>query len=165
MWWIPGNSCKSLLHDCAIRPRRREGAHVLQIAGRETLHVRERLAQVGGQAVDHLRSPTRALLAIEDHPPDVPIEQDHRRVGGQDDAQALLSDARLDGGERRGIVLGQRCARRGRGEAGFGPGAAPCEPALGIPSALTSQIRAPSGWRRWLRPASWPRPAARAAPL
>ncbi len=34
---IPGDLCKHLLHNLAIGPSRREGAHVFQIAGRKPL--------------------------------------------------------------------------------------------------------------------------------
>ena len=44
---VPGDLCKRLLHNRTVGPRRGEGAHVLEVARRETLHVGEGLAQVG----------------------------------------------------------------------------------------------------------------------
>jgi hypothetical protein len=107
--------CSKLLHDCPLGPGGREGPHVLEIPRRKALHVDKGLAQVGGEAVDHLGSPAGAFLAVEDHPAEVPVQQHHRRIGGEDDAQPLLLDALLDLGERLGIVArhpGQRWGYR-----------------------------------------------------
>jgi hypothetical protein len=102
--WNQGIRAANLLHNCQVGPGRREGAHVLEVARRETLHVGKGSAQVGGEAVDYLGAPAGALLPIEDHSADVPVEQDHRRVGGQDDAKPLLLDALLDLPERLRIA-------------------------------------------------------------
>jgi hypothetical protein len=53
----PGNLCSKLLHNCPVGPRRREGAHVLEIARRESLHVGKGVEQISGQAVDHPGTP------------------------------------------------------------------------------------------------------------
>jgi len=68
---IPWDLCKSLLHNCPLCPRRGKRAHVLEIARRESLYVGGCLAQVRSQPVDHLGSPARAILPLEDHPAEV----------------------------------------------------------------------------------------------
>jgi hypothetical protein len=57
---VPGDLCKRPLHNCSVGPRGREGAHVPEVARRKSFHVRVGITQVGGQAVDDFRSPTRA---------------------------------------------------------------------------------------------------------
>ena len=109
---IPGDLCKSLLHDCPLRPCRSEGAHVFEVARREALHVGERLAQVRGQPVDDLRTPAFAFLPVEDDAADVPVVQDHRCVGGEDDPQALLLDVPLDLSEGLRVAARQLRTRR-----------------------------------------------------
>ncbi len=107
----PGNLCKRLLHNCSVGPRGRKSAHVLEVARREATHVGVRFAEVRCQAVDHLRSPPLVLLAREDHAPDVPVQQDHGRARGHDDAEALLLDAPFDLLGRPIAALGARLGR------------------------------------------------------
>lgn len=76
---VSGYLCKRLLHNCAFRPSCGKRAHVFQVAGREAFHIRERLAQVGRQAIDDLRAPARALLSVKDRPSNVPIEKELER--------------------------------------------------------------------------------------
>src|SRR6185295_5926675 len=45
----PRQSCSNLLHKWFVAPRGREGAHVLEVAGREALHLGERGAQVSAE--------------------------------------------------------------------------------------------------------------------
>ena len=99
--------CSSLLHDFAVGPGGRKGAHVLEVAGRESSHVRERLPEVVRKAVDGPGAPAFTLLAGENRLADVPVEQHHRLVGGQHDAHAFRADAFLDLNEQRGVVSGQ----------------------------------------------------------
>ena len=63
---VPGDSCKSLLHDCSFRPRGGEGAHVFQIAWRQSPHVRVGSAQVSRKPFDDPCAPACVLLAIQD---------------------------------------------------------------------------------------------------
>jgi hypothetical protein len=57
--------------------------------------------------VDHLHAPPCAILPLENHPADVPVQQHHRGVGGKDNAHQLLLNARLDGGGRGSAVFRQ----------------------------------------------------------
>ena len=140
----PGQLCNDLLHNCAVRPRRGKGAHVLEVARREPLHVGVGLAQVGGEPVDDLGAPAGALLALEDHPADVPVEQHHRRVRRHDDAQPLLLDALLDLAERLGVVARQPGARGGTGKRG---------PLARLPTRGARRNRRPHRVSRGLLPA------------
>jgi hypothetical protein len=141
---VPG-LCKRLLHNCALRPSYGERAHVFQVAGREALHIGERLAQVGCQAIDHLRASARAFLSVGDRPSNVPAEKDHCRIGGQNDAQSFLLDACLDRGECLGVLLRKCCLGRRNRETGFGPGAVASQPGLLLLTCgLTGHSQAPS---------------------
>ena len=66
----------------AVRPSGGEGAHVLEVARRQPPHVREGIAQVVGQTVDHLGTPAFAVLAVQDRPANVPVQQHQRLVRG-----------------------------------------------------------------------------------
>ena len=112
----PGDLCNGALHDFALGPSCGEGAHVLEVAGGESLHVRERLLEVVRKAVDRPRAPAFALLAGENRLADVPVEQHHRVVGGQHDANAFRANALLDLAEQGGVVSGQRSPARRRGD-------------------------------------------------
>jgi hypothetical protein len=142
---VPGYLCKRPLHNRALWPSYGERAHVFQVAGREALHTGERLAQVGRQAIDYFCAPARAFLSVEDRPSNVPVEKDHCRIGGQDDAQSFLLDTYLDRGECSGILLRKRCLGRRNRETGFGPGAATSQPGLLLLTRrLTGHSQAPS---------------------
>lgn len=64
----------SLLDKCLFRPRLGERAHVHEVRPGEAAQVREHLAQVMGQALDHLAAPPLLGLAVEDVPVDLPVE-------------------------------------------------------------------------------------------
>ena len=104
--------CTNARSGQAVRKR----PHVLEVAGREAAHLRERLPQVRGEPIDHLRAPARAILPLQDHPPDVPVEQDHGRVDSEDNPKSLLLDPALDLGERRRIITRQFQPRGRHGE-------------------------------------------------
>jgi hypothetical protein len=61
---VPGDLCKSLLHNCPIWPCGSKRPHVLEVTRRQPPHVREGLAQIAGQPIDHLRTPTRVRLPL-----------------------------------------------------------------------------------------------------
>ena len=113
---VPGDLCKHLLHDFALAPGRGEGAHVLEVAGRESPHVRERLPEVVRKAVDGPGAPAFPLLAGENRLADVPVEQHHRLVGGQHHAHAFRTDALLDLTEQGRVVSGQLSPARRCGD-------------------------------------------------
>ena len=72
----PGQLCSNLLHKFLLRPNLRKPPHVLQIAGRESLHLGECAFEIGRQTVDNLSPPAFALLPVEDVAPDLPVKQD-----------------------------------------------------------------------------------------
>jgi len=114
----PGQLCNDPLHNSAVGPCRGKGAHVLQVSRRKPLHFRVGLTQVRGEAIDDPGSPAGAFLVIQDRPTDVPVQHDHRRVGGQDDTQPLSLDALLDLAERLRIAARQLRTGRRYGERG-----------------------------------------------
>ena len=101
---IPGDLCKCILHNFPVRPCGGERPHVLQVPGRQAVHIGEGFAKVGRKPVYNARPPPFAILTFKDRPPDIPIEQHHGRVRGHDRAQALLLDALLEVAQRLGIV-------------------------------------------------------------
>jgi hypothetical protein len=84
--------------------------------------------------------PARAILSLEDHSADAPVEQDHRRIRGEDDLQAFFLDALLDSAKGVRVVQRQtRLRRRGRKPGPF-PLSTQGEPVLGVATlVLTSQ--------------------------
>ena len=112
----PGDLCNGALHNFALGPGRGEGAHVLEVAGRESPHVRERLPEVVRKAVDGPGAPAFPLLAGENRLADVPVEQHHRLVGGQHNAHAFRADALLDLTEQGRVVSGQLSPARRCGD-------------------------------------------------
>src|SRR5271165_5857170 len=81
---VPGDLCKRRLHNCLVGPGFGESPHVFEVTWRKAGHVGEGAAEVGGEAVDHLGSPSLVLLAVEDVSADVPIEKHHLAVYRQD---------------------------------------------------------------------------------
>ena len=51
---VPGQLCKSLLHNCSLRPGCRKCPHVLEVTRGESLHVGEGLGEIRSRPVDHL---------------------------------------------------------------------------------------------------------------
>ena len=88
----PRQLCNSLLHNCRVRPGRRERPHVLQVAGREPLAAGEPFLQVSGQLVDHLGTPADQLLALENLLPDRPVGADDLPICGQDRTRPTCGD-------------------------------------------------------------------------
>lgn len=78
----PGDLCSKLLHSLSVRPRCREGSHVLELAGGQPLHLGECLAEVAEEPIDHLGAPTEGLLALPDLASDLPLEQHQLAVHG-----------------------------------------------------------------------------------
>jgi len=96
------------LHKFGIWPRLSEGAHVLQVARRKTLHVQKGIAQVLRQPFDDLGAPAYAALPIEDVAADLPVQQHQFAVDRQ--RRPLLGgvDAGLQLGEPSGVIGGKR---------------------------------------------------------
>ena len=155
--------CKSLLHECPLRPSLSEGAHVLEVARREAFHLGKRLAQVRGQPVDHLRTAARAILMNT-------IARWVNGSGGMRSAarwglgqkNKTLPEARRlirQGVDTTNVALGRHWGKHGA--AGLGVSARQGRrPPL---SGTTPHTQVPSGWLRSQHPASPPRPAARAS--
>lgn len=72
----PGYLCSNLLHKLRVRPGLGKPAHVLQIPGRESLHIREFMHQVRRQPVDNPGLPLLLILPDQDVISDLPIEVD-----------------------------------------------------------------------------------------
>lgn len=68
----PRQLCNNLLHNYVVRPSISKGPHVLEVAGRKTLHVREGRTQVIGQPVNHLGAPALCLLPFQNVPTNLP---------------------------------------------------------------------------------------------
>ena len=101
---IPGQLCKHRLHKFAIRPRLGERAHVLEVARRKALHVREGVAQILCQPLNHLGTPVLAALASEDIAANLPIKQHQFAIDRQ--RRALLGgvNACFEFGQPGGVV-------------------------------------------------------------
>ena len=83
----PGQKCHTLWHNLRVRPRLRQGSHVLEVARAEALHPGKARLQVAGQPVDDLGSPALGPLAQENLGADRPVEEDQLagdRQGGPD---------------------------------------------------------------------------------
>ncbi|HEY1215514.1 MAG TPA: hypothetical protein VGE93_17930 [Bryobacteraceae bacterium] len=76
----PRQLCSRLLHKFRIRPGLGKGAHVFQVARRETSHIRECGLQVARQLVHDGGSPSLLLLPLKDVVPDLPVQLDQLPV-------------------------------------------------------------------------------------
>lgn len=104
----PGDLCNGLLHDRLLGPGGGEGPHVLEVAGREARHLRERLPEVAGELVDDLGSPAPLLLPQQDVPADAPVEQDELAVDGERGLDARGADAPLELLEELAVAVWRR---------------------------------------------------------
>ena len=91
----PGQFVQQLLHKFPVRPRLRKPAHILEVSGREALHLGEGRLQIVGQAVGDLRAPPFPALLVEDVAPEMPIELHDLGIDGQRRALLRRVDARL----------------------------------------------------------------------
>jgi hypothetical protein len=85
--------CKHLSHKGLIGQSLGEGAHVLEVARRKAVDVRERTVQVTRQPIDHLGTPTLGRLTRQDVSAYLPVQQhqfalhpQHRPLLGSMDA-------------------------------------------------------------------------------
>ncbi|MEO8409283.1 MAG: hypothetical protein ABI478_01830 [Propionivibrio sp.] len=101
------------MHNFLIRPGGGKGALVLEVARRETIHVREGVAPAGRQPVDDLGAVVLLGLLVQDALANVPIEHEHRADAGQHQPQTLAMDADLDLGQSGRVVGGHVGGRRG----------------------------------------------------
>jgi hypothetical protein len=76
----PRQLCNRLLHNW---PSLREGSHVSEIPGRESLHPRELSAEILGKALDYFRSPTLVALTGKNLLADPPVKQNKLLVYGK----------------------------------------------------------------------------------
>jgi hypothetical protein len=70
----PGNLCSSLLHKLGVRPSFGNSPHVLEISGRESLHLGKFPAKIHGETIDDLCAPTLRLLSRENVTSYLPIQ-------------------------------------------------------------------------------------------
>lgn len=122
--WKPGNCaaslCSKLLHNSLARPRVGERAHVFEIPRREYLHPREHSSEIGGQSIDHLRSPAESGFSIEDVATDAPGEQHELAIDGEARTKTSLFDSHLESGEQLAVsVDGRRQRTRHRRNSSF----------------------------------------------
>ena len=110
---VPGQLCKHRLHKLGVRPGLGKGPHVLQVARREALHVRECHPQVMRQPLDDLGTPTLGRLTSQDVAADLPLQQHQFAVHRQRRALLCGVDAGLQLGQPLGIVR-RRSGQRGR---------------------------------------------------
>jgi hypothetical protein len=104
-----------LLHDTRIRPGFGHGAHVLEAAGREALHLGEGLPQIARESIDDLAAPAELGLSRQEVAADAPVEEHQLAVGLQRCAVPRLDDAGLQRFEERVVrgVGGDRRPREG----------------------------------------------------
>ena len=109
------------LENRRIWPSLGECLHVAQVGRGESARVRERDAQIGGEAADDLATPALFSLSFQDVAANAPVEANEFTVDGEGGTQPRLSDLRLQigkpgrvaGRDRRGahgLTLRQRAA-------------------------------------------------------
>jgi hypothetical protein len=79
---IPGDFRLLVTYEEELRQK-----YSFEVARRESGHVRKGAAQVGGQAVDHLGTPSFLDPPLEDIAADLPVEADQLAVDGQGGAE------------------------------------------------------------------------------
>ncbi len=107
MFWNQGN-CAT--RRCTIERSGQAAAKArmyFRFRGEKPRISRVGVAQVLREPVDHPRPPTQLGLAVEDCLSEIPVEQDHRRVRGGDDAKALALDAGLQTRQESQVAIGQ----------------------------------------------------------
>ena len=151
---VPAQLCKRRLHNLPVRPRRSKRSHVLQVARREALHLRECLAQIGRKTIDDPAAPALGALLLQNTAPEIPIQHHHDGIAGEHHAKTFLMDARLEVREPSGIVRGRVASGRRYGKHRAAVDAASLL-ALRYGSSLddgarllTRHTRSPSGLRR-----------------
>ena len=87
-----------------MRPGLGKTAHIFQVPGRETLHLRELVAEVAGEPVDHLRPPSFPLLGVEDRLANLPVELDQFAVDRECGFDLGGADPGFEIGEERGVI-------------------------------------------------------------
>jgi hypothetical protein len=82
----------NLLDEWLVRPSLGKRAHVEQVGPGEALHIRELTMQVRGQNADDLRSPARPVLAVENLPANLPVQENELPIYGENRAHLGASD-------------------------------------------------------------------------
>jgi hypothetical protein len=83
----PGNLCNNLLHKFWIGVCLSEGAHVLQVARRESGDLREGAVEVFGQSLHDFGALPGPVLVVEDCAANVPVQEDELAVDCEDRAE------------------------------------------------------------------------------
>ena len=86
-----GRLCNRRLHNYGFRPVFSEGPHVFEVAGGKALLAGELVLQVPRKTVNDFGAPAFGFLAVEDQPPDVPIQREQFTIGGQNDLAISLN--------------------------------------------------------------------------
>jgi hypothetical protein len=104
----PWQLSNSLLDDLRIRPRLGKGAHVEQVGPGKALHLRESIAQILGEPLDHLHAPSLKALPLEDVAADLPVEQHQLPVHAPSGPLLFLMDTGFQLGEPGPVIRRQR---------------------------------------------------------
>jgi hypothetical protein len=99
----PRDARDALLHEPCVRPGFGHRAHVLEVPGREALHLRESPPQIARESVDDLAAPADLGLSRQEVAADAPVEEHQLAVGLQRCAVPRLDDAGLQRFEERVI--------------------------------------------------------------
>ena len=77
--------------------------HVPDISLGESLYLRQLIFQISRKMWNNGCPPAFALLTFSNHPPDIPVHQDHFRIGGEAGSYLCLPDAGLDVAQEIGV--------------------------------------------------------------
>ena len=102
----PRQLCSKLLHNCFLGPGFCQGSHVLEVAGRKTLHFGERLVKVLTELIYDLGAPALLLLAEDNFFSDPPIQKNKFVVYRYGRTNLRRSNLILQSGEKILICLG-----------------------------------------------------------
>ena len=106
----PRQLCSSLLHKFRTRPSLGKRTHVLEVARRKALHLRESRPQILRQPLDHLGAPALFRLPRQNVAANLPVQQNQLAIDRQ--RRTLLGG--MDAVFQLGQPVGVACGRLGK---------------------------------------------------